>query len=69
MELEPTEEMRRRLSRLRAACSGFSLEEAGRLAFWKWLAAERGETSQRGVLCPPQPARFSGSYGLRLDDY
>jgi hypothetical protein len=69
MDLHPDEAMRRRLGRLRAASWGFSLEEAGRLAFWKWLAAERGETSQRGVLCPPQPARFSGSYGLRLDDY
>ena len=67
MALEPTEDMRRRLSRLGAATWGFSLEEAGRLAFWKWLAAQRGETSRR-----EQPQRqlvhLAWKYGLRVDD-
>jgi hypothetical protein len=69
MDLHPDEAMCRRLSRLRAASWGFSLEEAGRLAFWKWLAAQRGETSERGLLLHPQPSRFSWSYGLRVDDW
>ena len=67
MELDPIEALRRRLSRLRAASWEFSPEQAGRLAFWKWLAAQRGETSQRGLLDRP-PARSSRSYGLRVDD-
>jgi hypothetical protein len=69
MVLDTEEELRRRLSRLRAASWGYSLEEAGRLAFWKWLAAQRGETSKRGLLLHPQPSRFSWSYGLRVDDW
>jgi len=67
MELEPTEAMRRRLSRIRAASWGFSFEDGGRLAFWKWLAAQRGETNKRD-LSPHQPSRFSWRYGLRMDD-
>jgi hypothetical protein len=68
MDLHPDEAMRRRLSRLRAASWGFSLEAAGRLAFWKWLAGQRGETSARDLQPHPQPARCSWSYGLRGDD-
>ena len=27
----------------------FSVEEANRLAFWRWLAAQRGETEERTI--------------------
>jgi hypothetical protein len=68
MDLDPIEEMRRYRSRLRATTHGFSLAEAGRLAFWKWLAAQRGETSTRGSPPHLQPAQLSWKYGLRVDD-
>jgi hypothetical protein len=68
MELDPIEALRRRLSRLRAASWEFSPEQAGRLAFWKWLAAQRGETSKRELQPHPQPARFSWSSALRVDE-
>src|SRR3954452_5989152 len=50
MALDPAEAMQRRLSRIRATSWGFSIEEAGRLAFWKWLAVQRGETRKREQL-------------------
>jgi hypothetical protein len=68
MDLHPDEAMRRRLGRLRAASWGFSLEEAGRLAFWKWLAGQRGATSTRELQPHPQPDRWSWSHGLRVDE-
>ena len=35
--------------RLEALRAGFSPEVANRLAFWRWLAAQRGETEQRAI--------------------
>jgi hypothetical protein len=32
--------------------AGFSLQEANRLAFWRWLATRRGETCRRGLAVP-----------------
>jgi hypothetical protein len=43
------EEWRRLGWRLQALDAGFSPEEANRLAFWRWQAAQRGETSRRAV--------------------
>jgi hypothetical protein len=67
MALDPAEAMQRRLSRRRATSWGFSIEEAGRLAFWKWLAVQRGETRRREQP-QPQPAHLSWRYELRVDD-
>ncbi len=35
--------------RLEALRAGFTPEVANRLAFWRWLAAQRGENDQRVV--------------------
>jgi hypothetical protein len=35
--------------RLEALRAGFTPEVANRLAFWRWLATERGETEQRAI--------------------
>jgi hypothetical protein len=67
MDLDPVEELRRRLSRVRATSWGFSVEEAGRLAFWKWLAAQREEQGRREQP-QRQLAHLSWKYGLRVDD-
>ena len=51
---------------LRAAMNlGFSERQAKYLAFWHWLARQRGETKQRGVL---DPAAASGwRFGRRTN--
>jgi hypothetical protein len=35
--------------RLEALRAGFAPEVANRLAFWRWLAAQRGETEERTI--------------------
>jgi hypothetical protein len=41
--------------RLEALRAGFTPEVANRLAFWRWLAVQRGEHEQRIVLLNPAP--------------
>jgi hypothetical protein len=50
MEQEQRDKMRHRLWRLEARIRGFADREALYLSFWRWLAAQRGETSNRGSL-------------------
>ncbi|MBX5490072.1 MAG: hypothetical protein IRZ14_02855 [Chloroflexi bacterium] len=42
-----TEQWRRMHLRVQALGAGFPPEQAARLAFWRWLAEQRGETAQR----------------------
>jgi len=50
VEIDIQEWNRRYAWRLRARCYGFRGEVADRLAFWWWVAEQRGETGQRIVL-------------------
>jgi hypothetical protein len=61
-----TDQLLRCLSRHLARSLGFQPGEADRLAFWRWLARQRGETRERTV--PTETARIAYSYGLRRLD-
>jgi hypothetical protein len=50
MEQDQLEKMLPRLWRLEARLRGFADREALYLSFWRWLASQRGETSNRGSL-------------------
>ena len=52
MNQDPLERMRHRLWRLEARIGGFAEREAWYLAFWRWLASQRGETRNRMILGP-----------------
>ena len=67
MEQDQLERMRHRLWRLEARIGGFAECEGRYLAFWRWLASQRGETRNRKVLTEGV-ARDSWKYGLRVDD-
>jgi hypothetical protein len=47
VELDITESYRRRVWRLAAEALGFQERQANFLAFWYWLARQRGETKHR----------------------
>ena len=47
--VRPIDYWRRRAWRLQAISAGFTPDEANALAFWRWLASQRGETGQRVV--------------------
>ena len=67
MEQDQLESIRHRLWRLEARIGGFAEREGRYLAFWRWLASQRGETRHREVLAEGV-ARNSWQYGLRIDD-
>jgi hypothetical protein len=50
MEQDQLDSMRHRLWRLEARIRGFADREALYLSFWRWFAAQRGETRHRGSL-------------------
>jgi hypothetical protein len=50
MEQDQLDRMRHRLWRLEASIRGFGEREAGYLAFWRWLASQRGQTRNRTIL-------------------
>ena len=50
MEQDQLESIRHRLWRLEARIGGFAEREAWHLAFWRWLASQRGETRNRTIL-------------------
>jgi hypothetical protein len=67
MGQDQREKMQRQLWLLLARVCGFSGREARYLAFWRWLASQRGETRNRTVLAAGV-AQGSGNYGRRVDD-
>jgi hypothetical protein len=50
VEQDQLDSMRHRLWRLEARIRGFGEREALYLAFWRWLASQRGETRNRESL-------------------
>jgi hypothetical protein len=63
VEQDDREERLRWVSRRVAKALGFSDREAASLAFWRWLARERGETKHRVIeLDPGRPVRGFGSW-------
>jgi hypothetical protein len=50
VEQDELDSMRHRLWRLEARMKGFGEREAVYLAFWRWLASEREESSNRESL-------------------
>jgi hypothetical protein len=67
MEQDQLERERHQLWRLQARTWGFAEREGWYLAFWRWLASQRGETSNRKVQAEGV-ALDSWKYGLRVDD-
>lgn len=55
MDPERLERLRRISHGLAAVRLGFSEDEAAHLAFWRWLARQRGETNDRVVLFRAAP--------------
>lgn len=58
---------RHRLWRLQGRTWDFAEREGWYLAFWQWLAAQRGETRHRTILAEGV-ALDSWKYGQRVDD-
>jgi hypothetical protein len=50
VEQDQLESERHQLWRLQGRTWDFAEREGGYLAFWQWLASQRGETSNRGSL-------------------
>ena len=67
MEQDQLERERHQLWRLQARAWGFAEREGWYLAFWRWLASQRGETRNRTILAEGV-ARDSWKYGRRVDD-
>jgi hypothetical protein len=67
MEQDQLERMRHRRWRLEARAWGFGEREGWYLAFWRWLASQRGETRNRKVQAEGL-ALNSWKYGLRVDE-
>jgi hypothetical protein len=65
IEIDIQEWNRRRGWRLRARGYGFRSEVADRLAFWYWLAQQRGETKQRTL--PERAASLAWTFGARVE--
>ena len=67
MDPDPAELARRQSWSVAARFLDFDTRQAARLAFWRWLARQRGETSRREPL-ERRLAVDSWKYGLRVDD-
>ena len=67
MDADPTELARRQSWSVAARFLDFDARQAARLAFWRWLASQRGETSRRAPL-ERRLVVDSWQYGLRVDD-